>query len=75
MEGVNFRYIVSTFAKVTMYSKYNNNKIIKIRYNPTPGDISKGMQHRLLQRQVHTHVYCSAIHSSQVRETTKMLHY
>jgi hypothetical protein len=29
--------------------------------NPTPGDITKGMQHRLLQRYLHTHVYCSTI--------------
>jgi hypothetical protein len=33
------------------------------------------MWHRLLQRHLHTHVYCSAIHNSQVMETTKMPHY
>jgi hypothetical protein len=43
--------------------------------NPTHGDIPKGMQHRLLQRHLHNHVYCSAIHNSQVMETTKMPHY
>jgi hypothetical protein len=43
--------------------------------NPTPGDIPKGMQHRLLQRHLHTHVYCSTIHDSWVMETTKMPHY
>jgi hypothetical protein len=41
----------------------------------TPGDIPKGMQHRLLQRHLHTHVYCSAIHNGQVIETAKMPHY
>jgi hypothetical protein len=29
----------------------------------------------LLQRHLHTHVYCGTIHNSQVMETTKMLHY
>jgi hypothetical protein len=42
---------------------------------PFLGDIPKGMQHRLLQRHLHTHVHCSAIHNSQVMETTKMPHY
>jgi hypothetical protein len=54
------------------------NLIIDLPYdvcNPTPGDIPKGMQHRLLQRHLHTHVYCSAIHNSQVLEITKMSHY
>jgi hypothetical protein len=43
--------------------------------NPTPKDIPKGMQLRLLQRHLHTHVYCSTIHSNQVIETVKMPHY
>jgi hypothetical protein len=43
--------------------------------NPTPKYIPKGMQHRLLQRHVDTHVYCSTIHNSQVMETNKMTHY
>jgi hypothetical protein len=43
--------------------------------NPTPGDISKVMWHRLLQRHLHTHVYGSTIHNSQVMETAKMPHY
>jgi hypothetical protein len=43
--------------------------------NPTPGDIPQGMQHRLLQRLLHTHVYCGTIHNNQVMETTKMPHY
>jgi hypothetical protein len=29
----------------------------------------------VLQRYLHTHVYCSAIHNSQVIETAKMPHY
>jgi hypothetical protein len=29
----------------------------------------------LLHRHLHTHVYCSTIHNSQVMETAKMLHY
>jgi hypothetical protein len=43
--------------------------------NPTPPDKPKGMQHRLLQRHLHTHVYCSTIHNSQVMETAKIPHY
>jgi hypothetical protein len=43
--------------------------------NPTPRDIPKGMWHRLLQRHLHTHVYCSAIHNGQVMETAKMPHH
>jgi hypothetical protein len=42
--------------------------------NPTPGDTPRGMQHRLLQRHLHTHVYCNTIHNSQVVETAKMPH-
>jgi hypothetical protein len=34
--------------------------------NPTPGDIPKAKQHRLLQRHLHTHVYSSTIHNSQL---------
>jgi hypothetical protein len=30
---------------------------------------------RLLQRHLHTHVYCSTIHISQTLETAKMPHY
>jgi hypothetical protein len=30
---------------------------------------------RLLQRHLHTHVYCSTIHNSQAMETVKMPHY
>jgi hypothetical protein len=30
MEGVNLRYIVSTFVNVTMYLQYKNNMLIKI---------------------------------------------
>jgi hypothetical protein len=44
-------------------------------YMVTPRDIPKGMWHRLLQRHLHTHVYCSTIHNSQVIETAKMPHY
>jgi hypothetical protein len=43
--------------------------------NPTPGDIPKGMQYSILQKHLHTYVYCSAIHNIQVMETTKMPHY
>jgi hypothetical protein len=42
---------------------------------PLLGDIPKGMRHRLLQRHLHTYVYCNAIHNSQVMETPKMPHY
>jgi hypothetical protein len=37
--------------------------------------IPKGMRYRLLQRHLHAHVYCSAIHNSQDMETAKMPHY
>jgi hypothetical protein len=59
-EGVEFNYdiIVRTLVNVTMSSQHNNNN------SPTPGDIPKGMQYRLLQR-----------HNSRVTETTKMPHY
>jgi hypothetical protein len=46
---------------------------IDLPYDPAIlflGDIPKGIQHRLLQGHLHTHVYCSAIHNSQVMETT-----
>jgi hypothetical protein len=43
--------------------------------NCTPRNIPKGMQLRLLQRQLHTHVYCSTIHNSQAMETAKIPHY
>jgi hypothetical protein len=43
--------------------------------NPKPGDIPKGMQHRLLRRHLNTTVHCSTIHNSQVIETTKMPNY
>jgi hypothetical protein len=43
--------------------------------NTTLGDIPKAMRHRLLQRHLHTHVYCSSIHNSQVRETANMPQY
>jgi hypothetical protein len=33
------------------------------------------MWYRLLQRHLHTHVYCSAVHNSQVMELAKMPHY
>jgi hypothetical protein len=43
--------------------------------NPSPEDIPEGMRRRSLQRNLHTHVYCSAIHNSQVMETAKMPHH
>jgi hypothetical protein len=38
-------------------------------------DIPQGRWARLQQRHLHTHVYCSTVHNSQVVETTKMPHY
>jgi hypothetical protein len=43
--------------------------------NPTFRYIPKGMWLRLLQRHLHTHVYCCTINNSQVMETSKMPHY
>jgi hypothetical protein len=40
-----------------------------------PRDIPKEMQLRLLQRYLHTQIYCSTIHNSQAMETVKMPHY
>jgi hypothetical protein len=34
--------------------------------NTTPRDIPEGIRHRLLQRHLSTHVYCSTIYNSQV---------
>jgi hypothetical protein len=42
---------------------------------PTPMDIPKGLWLHLLQKHLHTHVYWSTIHNSQVMETAKMPHY
>jgi hypothetical protein len=47
---------------------------IDLPYDPTPRDIPKGMQLKLLQRHLHTHVYCSTIHNSEAMETAKMPH-
>jgi hypothetical protein len=33
------------------------------------------MQLKLLQKDLHTHVYCSTIYNSQAMETAKMPHY
>jgi hypothetical protein len=38
-------------------------------------DIPKGMRLRFLQRHLHTHVYCSTIHNSQVMEAAKIPHH
>jgi hypothetical protein len=43
--------------------------------NTTLGDILKRLWHRLLQRHLHTHVYCGTIHNSQVMKTAKMPHH
>jgi hypothetical protein len=40
--------------------------------NATPRIIPKGMRLRLLHRHLHTHVYCSSSHNSQVLKTVKM---
>jgi hypothetical protein len=37
--------------------------------------IPEGMQLRLLQRYLHTHVYCRDIHNSLAMETAKMSNY
>jgi hypothetical protein len=38
-------------------------------------DISEGMSVKLQQRHLHTHVYCSIAHNSQIMERAKMPHY
>jgi hypothetical protein len=43
--------------------------------NTTLGYIPKILWHRLLQRHLHTHIYCGTIHNSQVMETAKMPHH
>jgi hypothetical protein len=69
------------YTKILSHSSQNGNhqekeqQIMARMPGRTPGDIPKVMQHRLLQRHLHTHVYCSTIHNSQVMETTKMSHY
>jgi hypothetical protein len=42
---------------------------------PLLGIYPKECRLRLLHRHLNTHVYCSAIHNSQVMEMTKMPHY
>jgi hypothetical protein len=42
---------------------------------PLLGINQKTMWHRLPQRHLHTHVYCSTIHNSQVIETAKIPHH
>jgi hypothetical protein len=44
-------------------------------YLTTLGDIPKRLWHGLLQMHLHTHIYCTTIHNSQVMETAKMPHY
>jgi hypothetical protein len=53
----------------------NNTGLLIVKDIVCPGDIPKGMQHRLLQRHLHTHIYCSAFHNNQVMEIAKMPHY
>jgi hypothetical protein len=43
--------------------------------NSTHRDILERMQLKLLQRHLHTHVYCSTFHNSQAIETAKVPHY
>jgi hypothetical protein len=46
---------------------------IDLPYEPAiPRDMPKGMLLKLLQKHLHTHVYCNTIHSSQVMEIAKM---
>jgi hypothetical protein len=66
---------VTTLEKILEASSKSKQRSAIRPSNPTPGDIPKGMQHRLLQKHLHTYVYCSTIHNSQVVETTKMPHY
>jgi hypothetical protein len=42
--------------------------------NTTTKDIHEGMQLKLLQKHLHTHVYCSTIYNTQAIETAKMPH-
>jgi hypothetical protein len=44
-------------------------------YDPAIPVLPKRMRLRLLSRHLHTHVYCSTIHNSQVVEIAKMPHY
>jgi hypothetical protein len=40
--------------------------------NSTPRDIVEGIWLKLLQKHLHTHVYCITIYNSQAMETAKM---
>jgi hypothetical protein len=42
--------------------------------NTIPRDIPEGMQLKLLQKHLHTHVYCNTIYNSQAMEIAKMPH-
>jgi hypothetical protein len=67
--------LVQPFWKIIWRLKKSKHRSTIWSSNPTPRVIPKGMQHRLLQRHLHTHVYCSTIHNSQVMEKTMMSHY
>jgi hypothetical protein len=49
----------TTLEKNLEASYKSNHKSAIWSSNPTPGNIPKGMRHRLLQRHLHTHVYAA----------------
>jgi hypothetical protein len=50
-------------------------RMLTISSSNTTWIIPEGIQHRLLQRHLSTHVYCSTIYNSQVMSTVKMPYY
>jgi predicted glutamine amidotransferase len=49
---------------------------IDLPYDPAiPWGYTQRNATQITPRHLHTHVYCSTIHNSQVMETTKMPHY
>jgi hypothetical protein len=55
-------------------SKKTKNRMAIWSSNTTSRDIPQGMQLKLLQKHLHTHVYCSTICNSQAIETAKIPH-
>jgi hypothetical protein len=74
-----FPYSSCMHSLLSVWSMSNNITAfvlgLKSTGHTTPKDLPKGMQLKLFHSHLHTHVYCSTIHNSQVMETAKMPHY
>jgi hypothetical protein len=64
----------TTMENIMEVPKKTNHRSAIRTTNTTPRDIPEGMRLKLLQKHLHTHVYCSIIYNSQAMETAKMSH-